>query len=107
MKNYNLKNFIRGWIIGFFQPSLFKTKNFEIAIKEYKSGEKEKTHYHRIAKEFTVIVSGKVKMNGNIFSKGDIIEIGQLEDCEFESIEDSITCVIKIPSVKNDKFEKE
>ena len=107
MKIFNLKNFIKGWIIGFFEPSIFKTHCFEVGIKEYKKGEKEKKHYHRIAKEITVVVSGKVKMNGKEFIKNDIIELEPLEDCEFEAVEDSITCVIKIPSIKNDKFEKE
>jgi len=40
MKKYKLKNFTRGWFIGNFKPTLFSTKDFEIAIKQYKKGDK-------------------------------------------------------------------
>ena len=33
MKKDNLKNFIKGWFIGDFNPTLLLTENFEVAIK--------------------------------------------------------------------------
>lgn len=104
MRTYKLEDFTKGWIIGFFDNSIFKTNNFEIAIKKYKSGDNELKHFHKIATEYTVIISGKILMNDIEFIDGDIIEISPNESTDFYCLEDSITCVIKIPSLDNDKF---
>lgn len=105
MNLYNLKDFVKGWFIGFFDNSIVKTNNFEIAIKKYKIGDSENRHLHKIATEYTVIISGKVLMNNQKFISGDIIEIGPNESTDFYCLEDTITCVVKIPSLDNDKFE--
>lgn len=100
----NLNNFIGGWICGNFYPSLFKTTDFEVAIKRYSKGDIDSKHYHKKAIEYTVIVEGVVKMNDIIYKKDDIITIEKYEAVLFECIEDAITVVIKTPSVLNDKF---
>lgn len=105
MKKYKLKDFTRGWLIGNFEPSLFKTRDFEVGIKEYKKGDKETPHIHKIAQEFSVVTKGSCKLNGQKFNSGDIIFIEPGEVAEFEALEDCITTVIKIPSVIGDKFE--
>ena len=33
MKKYNLKNMIKGWFIGKFEPTLLDTDLFEVAVK--------------------------------------------------------------------------
>ncbi|AXP09034.1 hypothetical protein N4T57_01925 [Campylobacter hepaticus] len=104
MKNYKLDEMIRGWFIGNFEPSIFKTNNVEVGIKEYKTGDFEEKHHHKIATEITVIVSGKVKMNNKIYSKGDIIMIYPGEATDFEALEDTISVVLKFPGVKHDKY---
>lgn len=105
MKINHLKNMVRGWFIGNFEPSLYKTENCEIAVKEYNAGDYEEAHYHKIATEFTVIISGKVLMNGIEYHAGDIIEISPLEITNFKCLENgTINVVVKIPSVKNDKY---
>lgn len=58
MKIFNLKDMVGGWIIGNFDPSLFKTNDVEISIKKYKAGDYDSSHYHKIATEYTVIVDG-------------------------------------------------
>jgi hypothetical protein len=103
MKNYKLEDFKKGWFIGNFEPSVFNG-DFEVGIKEYKSGDKEERHLHKLSKEYTVIVSGRVKMNNIEYKKGDIIEIVENEDTDFECLEDSITVVVKTRSIKNDKY---
>ena len=100
---HNLKNINKGWFIGNFDSSLFKT-DFEVGIKEWKTGEKSQRHYHKIAKEFTVILSGKVLMNNVEYIKGDIIQIDEMEDTDFECMEDALTVVVKTKSVKGDKY---
>jgi len=104
MKKYKIKNFKRGWFIGDFSPTLFKTKNFEIAMKTYEAGDCEDAHYHVKSTEYTLVVNGSVKFNNKKYSEGDIIKVKKNEVVEFKSITDSVTMVVKIPSSKNDKF---
>ena len=100
----NLNDFIRGWYIGDFDPSLSKQKNFEIAIKRYKSGDYEESHHHKISTEYTLIVEGDDEMNGVEYHKDDIIIIHPNESTDFKCLTDVVTCVVKIPSIKNDKY---
>lgn len=104
MKKYNLNKFIRGWIIGNFDPAVLKIKKFEFGIKRYKKGDKETKHYHAIADEITVIISGKYKMNGSVLKADDIVWISPKEAVDFQCLRDGATAVIKIPSVPNDKY---
>ena len=39
MAKSELKNFTKGWFVGNFDPSLIKTNDIEIGVKEYKSGD--------------------------------------------------------------------
>lgn len=100
----NLKDFVNGWFIGDFHPTLIKNENFEVAIKRYKSGDYEKSHYHKISKEITVIVEGEVEMNGIKYIKDDIITIKPNQHTDFKCITDVVTVVIKTPSINNDKY---
>jgi len=100
----NLSEMIGGWIIGDFTPSLMRSADFEIGIKFYAKGTKEDRHEHRVAKEITVIVEGVVKMNGETFREGDIIEIDPGISTDFEALEATKTVVVKTPSVPNDKY---
>lgn len=105
MKVNNLQNMIKGWFIGNFEPSLLKTNDCEVAVKEYKKGDHEGKHYHKIATEFTVIISGRVKMNGIEYKEGDIIVMEPNEATDFECLEDGTkNVVVKIPGANNDKY---
>ena len=104
LKVYNLNDYVRGWFIGKFLPSVFITDKFEIGIKEYKKGDTEARHYHKEAIEFTCITTGFVRMNGVVYGKNEIIIIDKKEDTNFEALTDCVTVVVKIPSVKNDKY---
>jgi hypothetical protein len=107
METFNLSDHKGGWFIGDFIPTLFPTKEFEIAIKHYKVGDFEKSHYHKIATEITVIVKGKASMNGEIKNEGDIILIEKGESTDFIPLTDTITCVIKMPSIIGDKYDSD
>lgn len=104
MNIFKLKNYLRGWIIGNFEPTIIKTDDFEICIKEYKKGDTEAAHVHKIAQEVTVVVSGKFKMNDKILEKGDIAQLTPNEIGNFACLEDGIITVVKMPSVKGDKY---
>ena len=55
MKLHKLKDMFKGWIVGNFEPSLYKTDDVEVAVKNYKAGERDEKHYHKIATEITLI----------------------------------------------------
>ena len=65
MKSAHLEDMVKGWFVGNFEPTLCKTNDVEVAVKNYKAGDHEGKHYHKIATEFTVIISGQVRMNGS------------------------------------------
>lgn len=104
MKKHNLNEMIGGWFIGDFTPSLHKTKNFEIAVKMYKNGDFEHKHFHKISKEYTLILDGEVVMSGKHYKSGDIIIIEPNEATDFKALTDVKTVVVKVPSAKNDKY---
>ncbi|MCE0493771.1 cupin domain-containing protein [Vibrio salinus] len=107
MKNNKLTNFTRGWFVGGFEPSLYNTTDVEVAVQHFKKGQHEASHCHKIATEITVIVSGKVKMNGQQFETGDVITLSPGEFTDFQALEDTITTVVKLPGALNDKYLKE
>ncbi len=104
MEKYNLKDMINGWFIGNFEPSLFKTNDVEVAVKSYKSGDKESSHFHKIATEYTIILIGSAQMNQQTFQSGDIVVIRPGEETDFCALTDLMTVVVKIPGANNDKF---
>lgn len=107
MKKYDLNKFIKGWFIGDFEPTLFPSKDFEVSIKRYKKGDSEESHTHKISTEYTIIVNGEVLMNDNTYCDDDIIVIEPGEYTNFHCLTDVITCVVKTPCSKNDKYIKE
>lgn len=104
MKVYKLNEMFKGWFIGNFDPSLFKTNEVEVGIKKYNAGDFECPHFHKIATEFTVILTGTVKMNNEIYNEGDIVQIDPYQTTDFKALTDTTTVVVKIPGVNNDKY---
>lgn len=104
MKKADLNTFIKGWFVGNFDPSLIKTNDVEVAIKKYKAGDHEDSHYHKIATEITAIVSGEVEMNGIKYAADDIIVIEPLDRTDFKCLTDVVTVVVKYPGANNDKY---
>jgi len=107
MKAACLRDMIKGWLIGPFEPSLLKSEHFECAVKRYKAGAKESRHVHMVATEFTVIAEGLVRMNGETFGRDSIIEMPPGKSADFEVLEDAVTFVVKVPAVLGDKYEVE
>ena len=105
MKIAKLEDMIKGWFVGNFDPTLFRTNDVEVAVKSYNKGDYEARHYHKIATELTVIISGRVRMNGVDYGKGDIIVMEPNEATDFECLEDNTqNVVVKIPGANNDKY---
>ena len=108
MEHFKLSDLKGGWFAGNFDPTLYKTGDFEVAVKQYKKGDYEKKHFHKIATEFTVIVYGEVEMNKMKYTAGQIIKIAPGETTDFFVLSDmAITTVLKVPSVADDKYVSE
>lgn len=101
----NLQQMTKGWFIGPFLPTAFHTDQFECAVKRYGAGDREGRHVHRIATEYTVIVSGQVRMNGQVYGADAIVEIKPGQSTDFEALSDTVTVVVKVPAVAGDKYE--
>lgn len=106
MRATKLENMIKGWFVGDFEPTLYKTNDVEIAVKKYKQGDYEDWHYHKIATELTVIISGRVEMNKVEYGPGDIITIEPNEGTDFHALTDAVNVVVKIPGANDDKYVK-
>ena len=104
METFRLEDMWRGWFVGDFEPSLLRTQDVEVAIKKYQQGEFEEAHYHKIATEITVIISGKVKMNGVEYEEEDVVTIEPYESTDFIALKDTLTVVVKHPGAVDDKY---
>ncbi|MBU1200206.1 hypothetical protein KJ953_01565 [Patescibacteria group bacterium] len=107
MKINKLKNMKGGWFVGDFVPSVFRTKDFEVAYMTHYKGQEWPKHYHKVASEINYLIRGKMKINREILEEGDIfvIEPGEVVKPEFMS--DCELIVVKTPSVVGDKYEIE
>lgn len=104
MKTAKLQDMKKGWFVGNFTPTLWATNDVEVAVKQYRTGDAEQAHYHKVATEFTVIVSGRVRMNGVEYVQGDIIIMEPGDVTDFEALEDAVNVVVKIPGANDDKY---
>lgn len=104
MYNAKLADMTKGWFVGNFEPSLWKTNDVEAAVKTYKKGDTESAHYHKIATEITVVVSGRVEMFQQEWNAGDIIVVEPGDITSFAALEDTVNVVVKIPGANNDKY---
>ena len=104
MSSIKIDEMIRGWFIGSFIPTAFDTKVCEVALKKYTVGDYEEAHFHRIATEITLVISGKVRMLDREWGEGEIIIIKPNEVTDFLALSDTVSVVVKIPGANNDKF---
>ena len=95
----------KGWFVGPFLPTVLHTDQFECGIKRYSAGEREGRHVHKVATELTVIVAGRVRMNGVEYGPNSIVNIPPGVSTDFEALTDVITVVVKTPAALGDKYE--
>ena len=98
-----LKEYTRGWLIGDFEPNVLRTKEFEFGVKEYKAGDVEAAHVHKVATEISVIVTGEFEMNGKRLTRGDVLVMEPNDVARFKCVKTGSTAVVKVPSVLGDK----
>ena len=104
MKTGKLSDTYRGWVIGDFEPSLLRTKDFEVGILKHPKGEIWPAHYHKLATEYNILISGTMKLCGIELMPGDtfVLEPGEVADPTFH--EDCTIVCIKVPSDTKDKY---
>ena len=104
MKCARLDQMVKGWFVGNFDPTLYRTNDVEVAVKTYRAGDHEGSHYHKIATEITVILSGRVVMAGREFQEGEIIVMEPGDITDFTALTDTMNVVVKLPGANNDKY---
>lgn len=104
MNHTHLEDMVKGWFVGGFSPAALQTKACEVAVKQYKAGESELAHYHKIATEVTLVLSGRVRMAGREWSAGDIVTLEPGEITDFLALTDALNVVVKVPGALNDKY---
>jgi quercetin dioxygenase-like cupin family protein len=100
----HLDDMVRGWFVGDFEPSVLRMTAAEVAVQRFAAGDVEAEHHHRAAVEITVIVSGRAVMCGREVTAGDILVLPPGTATSFHAIEDTVTAVVKTPSVIGDKY---
>ena len=103
MKTDHISNFTRGWFIGNFEPSILQTEDFEVAIITHKQDEEIPKHFHPVATEYNVMLSGRMWVNGRNLTKGDMFSFEPDEICNVQVLEDSEVLCVKVPSIQGDK----
>ncbi len=94
----------RGWLIGDFEPSVLKTKGFEVGVLTHLKDEQWQEQYHPLGTEYNVLLKGSMKVCGKELSKGDIfvIEPNEVADPVFH--EDCTILCVKVPGDSTDKI---
>lgn len=105
MRVTNIEKMKRGWMIGDFEPSILRTKDFEVGILIHKKGEFWASHFHREAEEYNLLLDGKMEINGVLIEPGTIFILEKNEIAKPEFLEDCRVLVIKVPSRPGDKYE--
>ena len=104
VRSAKLEDMVGGWFVGDFYPSILRSKNFEVAVKFYKAGDKEDWHVHKIGTEITVVLNGSVRMNETTYNHGEMILLEPTHGTAFEALTDVTTVVVKTPSALGDKY---
>lgn len=104
MRLDRIEQYKNGWFIGDFEPSLIRTKDFEISLMHHKKGAYIPLHYHHLVEEMNVFVSGSMRCNGLLLEPGDIFIFEKDEVSNCTVLEDSTIVVVKVPSIIGDKY---
>lgn len=104
MEKFNIADFYKGWIVGNFEPTLLKMSEIEVALQSYSVGDEEPMHYHKIATEISLVVSGTAMFNSQTVKAGEGVIIRPMNPNVFKAITDCQVLVIKYPSAPNDKY---
>ena len=101
---FKLNNFVNGWIIGDFEPSLLKNSGVELAVMNKKKGKGiNDYHYHEQCVEINVLIKGKMMCNNKIIEENDIFVFNKNVPSIYEYLEDCTFVVFKNKPSSKDK----
>ena len=101
---YNIDDYKGGWFIGAFEPSLFKTREFEVGWKVHHQDEQIAPHIHKELTEYNLLAAGEMNVNGQHLKAGMlfILHPGERVDAKVLTEVAHVVCV-KVPSIPEDK----
>ena len=103
MEVFRVADFVGGWFLGNFTPTLEATPDVEVCIKRYTAGTTEPVHYQRVSTEYTLVVSGRCRIGDFTLGPDEILQIPPGEAAGFEALDDVVLVAIKTPSRPDDK----
>jgi dTDP-glucose pyrophosphorylase len=103
IKTQNLNETVRGWFIGDFEPSFYKTNEFEVGYLFHKKGEKWDVHYHENITEINLLIDGKMILNDIEINKNEVFIINKNEIACPIFLEDCYIICVKTPGILKDK----
>ena len=103
MKVNRIENMKGGWFVGNFEPSAYKTSNFEVSYKLHSAGEKWDLHYHTKVTEINHLIRGEMILQNRLLTSGDIFTLEPFEIADPEFLTDCEIICVKTPSA-NDKI---
>ncbi len=92
-----------GWFVGDFEPTSYKTSEFEVSYKIHPKDEKWDIHYHHTVTEINLIIKGRMIIQGKELIKGDIFILEPYEIADPNFLEDTEIICVKTKSI-NDKI---
>ena len=93
-----------GWFVGDFEPTAYKTKEFEVGVKTHPKGEVWDTHYHKLATEINYLIQGRMTIQDTDLNSGDIFILHPHEITNPIFLEDCTIITIKTISSIGDKY---
>jgi quercetin dioxygenase-like cupin family protein len=106
MEIFKIDDMKGGWFVGNFEPTTYKTKNFEVAYHKYKKGQDWPEHYHKLTTEINYVINGTMMIGDKILNKGDIFIIYPNEMVKPVYITDCELIITRNGSFPNDKYLK-
>lgn len=104
MYTSRLRDFVGGWFVGDFEPTLLKCAQVEVCVKRLPKGSTEPVHYQQSATEYTLVVSGRCRIGSLTLVQDDILTIPPGQAAGFEALTDVTLVIVKAPSLPNDKI---
>ena len=104
MKIFNINNMKAGWFVGDFEPTAYRTKDFEVCFRTHPKGEEWDTHYHEKITEINLLISGKMLLQNKELNSGDIFVLEPFEIANPIFLEDCDILCVKTPGIVGDKI---
>lgn len=104
MKIYDPSQMVRGYFIGDFEPTAYRTSAFEVSLMIHKQGEAWDAHYHTTSDEINYLMEGRMTINGELLEAPVIFVIQRGEVADPQFLTDCRLIVVKTPSAPGDKI---